>query len=264
MKARKSIGAVALAAALAVGCAAPAFAAPEDTIGGDGTKYENWSVTKDMDEDGRMISQEIEDGADGASDTPVYIDVKKSTINVAVPIELRLVAETAGGELLCPSDNVYGVWNYSTNTAVYVNKVEVEYNASFNKDGEKWELTTDSAKVGAGVEADTAELGNLMVTLNAPDAQSTGDSYVLDVAAPKVPTAEQAWKIEKGRIDTIDGQSVAAGKLFPLNFKADGCLSSIVQDADAANLFSQGNGADVTAADAFKLKYTISTAKPRA
>lgn len=263
MKATKSIGAIALSGALALGCAVPAFAAPTDTTGPDG-KYKDWSVTKDLDENGNMIAEEIEDGKDGATSTPVYIDVKKSNINVAVPIELRLVAETAGGDLLCPSDGVYGVWNYSMNTAVYVNKVEVLYNEDANKDGEQWELVTDAAQVGSGVEAADAKLGNLMVKLNAPNAVGGADSYLLDVANAKVPTAANAWRIEKSDTATKDGETYATGKAFPLNFTAGACQSSIVQDADAANLMSQGNGADKTAANAIKLKYTISTAKPKA
>ena len=261
MKARKSIGALALSAALVVGGAMPAFATPTDTTGADG-KYQDWSVTKDVDDEGNMIAQEIEDGADGASSTPVYIDVKKSNINVAVPLELRFVAETAGGELLCPSDGVYGVWNYSMNTAVYVNKVEVSYNEDANRDGENWLLTTDDTKVGSGVEADTANLGNIMVKLVAPDATGGADSYVLDTENAKVPTRAAAWRIEKSNTATNDDGTYATGRAFPLNFEKASCLSSIVQDADAANLMSQGNGADKAAANAIRLKYTISTARP--
>lgn len=262
MKATKSIGAIALSGALALGCAVPAFAAPD---GPDADGNYNPVVEWDEDESGDKVPQTIVDGADGASETPVYIDVKKSNINVAVPIELRLVAETAGGDLLCPSDGVYGVENFSMNTAVYVNKVEVVYNEDVNADGVNWELVTDATQVGSGVEAANAKLGNLMVTLAAPDAAGAADSYLLDVANPKVPTAANAWRIEKsGYITEGDGSQTPTGKMFPLNFTAGACQSSIVQDADAANLMSQGDGADKTAANAIKLKYTISTAKPKA
>lgn len=260
-KTSKLFGAIALSAAMAVGTAVPAFAAPQTNADGDYEAVVEWNE----DTDGNIIPEEIEDGADGATNTPVYIDVNKSNINVAVPIELRLVAETAGGNLICPSDGVYGVWNYSTNTAVYINKVEVGYNDDVNANGVNWELVTDSALVGDGVEATTAALGNLMVTLNAPNATGGADSYVLDVANPKVPTQATAWKVNKsGFVTEGDGSQTPTGTKFVLNFDQAGSQSSIVQDADAANLLSQGNGADKTAADAFKLKYTISTAKPKA
>ncbi len=258
-KTSKLFGAVALSAALAVGTAVPAFAAPQTNADGDFEPVVDWN----KDAEGNIDPEEIEDGADGASSTPVFIDVNKSNINVAVPIELRVVAESAGGNLLCPSDGVYGVWNYSTNTAVYINKVEVQYNDDANANGENWELVTDATQVGSGVEAANAKLGNLMVTLTAPDAAA--DTYVLDVAAAKVPTQAQPWKINKsGFVTEGDGTQTPTGTKFALNFDAAGSQSSIVQDADAANLMSQGNGADKTAANAFKLKYTISTAKPKA
>ena len=239
-KTSKLFGAIALSAALTVGCAMPAFAAPQANADGDYEAVVEWNE----DTDGNIIPEEIEDGADGATNTPVYIDVNRSNINVAVPIELRLVAETAGGNLICPSDGVYGVWNYSTNTAVYINKVEVGYNDDVNANGVNWELVTDASLVGDGVEAATA---------------------ALDVDNPKVPTQATAWKVGKSGYTTEgDGSQTPTGTKFVLNFDQVGSQSSIVQDADAANILSQGDGASKAAADAFKLKYTISTARPKA
>lgn len=265
-KTSRLLGAVVLSAALAAGTAIPAFAAPQ--TGADG-KYES-AVEWDKNADGSHKAKEVEDGADGASDTPVYIDVNRSNINVAVPMELRLVAETAGGSLICPTTGVYAVENWSTNAPVYINKVEVEYNAEVNADGANWALVQDATLVGDGVEAADAALGNLLVELSAPAAQDTtadstpavGDTYTLKVGAEnaKVPTRAKAWKIAKAG---LDGDNVIE-RTFPLNF-TENCKSSIVQDADAANLLSQGDAeAGKTAADAFKLKYTISTSRPKA
>ncbi|WP_251213268.1 hypothetical protein [Adlercreutzia murintestinalis] len=254
-KTSKLLGSIALTAALALGTAVPAFAAPSTDANGDFEPVVTWNT----DEDGNIVPETIKDGVDAGADTPVYIDVKRSNIDVAVPIELRLVAETAGGSLICPSDGVYSVINYSTNTAVYINKVEVQYNEEVNKDGVNWLLVQDSTLVGDGVEPALGgpAFGNLLVKLNAPGAVSA-DSYVLDVDNPKVPTQASAWKISKA-VDDGDGGIVE--KRFPLNFDASS-ESSIVEDADAANIFSQGDGAEKAAADAFKLKYTISTARP--
>ncbi len=256
-KTSKLFGAIALSAAMAVGTAVPAFAAPQTNADGDPQPVVTW----DTDENGDIIPETIKDGTDGGADTPVYIDVKKSNIDVAVPIELRLVAETAGGSLICPSDNVYGVYNYSTNTAVYINKVEVEYNEEANINGTYWELVQDETIVGDGIEPPLSGplYGYLFVKLNAPAAVSA-DTYTLDVDNPKVPTQASAWKISKA-VD--DGDGGVYEKFFPLNFDASSA-SSVVLDADAANIFSQGDGAEKAAADAFKLKYTISTARPTA
>lgn len=264
-KTSKLFGAMALSAALAVGTAMPAFAAPDIDANGDPQPVVEWTT----DDDGNIKPDTIKDGSD--SSTPVYIDVKKSNINVAVPIELRLVAETAGGPLVCPSNDVYGVYNYSTNTAVYINKVETVYNEDANKDGANWLLVQDGALVGDGVESAIGgpAYGNLMVELSAPSASDTtaegtpvvGDTYTLKVGddGAKIPTKAKAWKIaQAGK----DGDKVLQ-RFFPLNF-TENSKSSIVQDVDAANLFAQGDGADRAAADAFKLKYTISTSRPKA
>lgn len=239
MKVKKSAGAkataVALSAALVAGAAVPAFATDAGDTEGD-QKLNN------------------------TADTPVYIDVERAVLRVAVPMDLRMVASSAGGPLTCPSDDVYGIWNYSTNTAVYVKQVEAVYNDAVNKDGVNWRLVTDPSLVGHYRETDGADLANLMITMVAPEAQGGADAFALDASQPKIPAGTRTWRI--GKADIADG-SEAQGVMFPLNFQKDGCANSIVRDARLANRLSQGDkelGIDPAAA--FRLKFTITTARP--
>lgn len=211
-----------------------------------------------------------------SGETPVYIDVDRAVLRVAVPVDLRLVASSAGGALTCPSDGAYGIWNYSTNVPVFVGKVEALYNEQVNPGGAQWRLVSDPALVGAYRETDGAELANVMVTLVAPDAKD--DSYVLDTATAKLPGVGDTtpWRIERATAAAADGAEADAadgaevdpapgvqGTFFPINFLGEGCANSIVGDAHRANRMSTGDEATgIDPAAAFRVRFTITTARP--
>ena len=195
------------------------------------------------------------------ADTPVYLDVERAVLRVAVPMDLRLVAPAAGGALACPSDGVYGVWNYSTNTAVFINKVEAVYNERANAHGARWRLVDDASLVGPYRETDGAELANLMVVMEAPHAEGGADAFTLDAEHPTMPAADSAWRI--GKAQPAAAGAAVEGVMFPLNFQADACASSIVRDAPQALRMSQGDAAlGIDPAAAFRLRFPITTVRP--
>lgn len=164
-KTSKMIGAVALASALALGTAVPAFAAdptfPDDYTAGIG-EY-------DHQENLRQNSE---------VNTQVNVATVVTNINVAVPIDLTIVANSAGGDVVAPSSGVkpnggttatgYRIENYSE-YPVAIKNIKTEEN------GEDWKLVES---IPADLSRDTAagaKIGDLALDLAPSDAVDTPD-----------------------------------------------------------------------------------------
>lgn len=254
---KKMFGAVAVSAALALGCAAPAFAEPtnyDQTYTDGALKYgvddkyqqiDKADVAKDADGDGERDGVAIiDDQQDGNSQTPVYIQTNIAQINVAVPTKLVFVAESIGGDMMVPSAGVYSIQNYTTKAAIYITDIE----AAYADEEENWVLVDDATLVGEGVEATTAKRANLMVGM-ASDQDLNGKSVDFTI----MPDAGNL--IEASTADTdplkIDKSIENGGNVLPgqLDFTFD-ARSSVVKDAQSAN------GQEI---QAFNILFTIGT-----
>lgn len=189
-------------------------------------------------------------GAEGSVDTPVYLDVERAVLRVAVPMDVKMVAPAGGGSLACPSN--YGIWNCSTNADVFVSKVEAAYSDA-NARGALWRIVDDGSLVGAGRETDGAELANVAITLRAQEAEGGADEIALNASAPVLPAS--AWRIARAA-------SEDEPTFFPIAFTEDSACS-IVRDAERAYRMSEGDAAlGIDAASAFRMKFTITTMRP--
>lgn len=220
-KTNKIFGTVALSAALALGCAAPAFAANPTT----------WTPSVEPDP---LTAETINDG-DAASDVPFYVATNISQINVAVPTKVVFVAESAGGNVMTPSN--YKIQNFTTKSGVYVTDIQAA------QKGTQWLLTDDGTKVGDGVES-TAPFGHIKVEIQSGSFSNTvmpGKNLLADTSGTVTPLA-----ITKAGTNSSDGSTIPSD----LAFTFTGTKSSIVNDARTAN------SAEV---NAFDLTYTVST-----
>lgn len=190
-------------------------------------------------------------GAEGSADTPVYLDVERAVLRVAVPMDVKMVAPAGGGSLACPSN--YGIWNCSTNVDVFVSKIEAAYSEA-NARGALWRIVDDSSLVGPGRETDGAELANVAITLRAQEAEGGADEVALDAEAAVLPAS--AWRVARA-------SSEEDPTFFPIAFAEDSACS-IVRDAERAYRMSEGDAAlGIDAASAFRMKFTITTMRPQ-
>lgn len=187
----------------------------------------------------------------GSADTPVYLDVERAVLRVAVPMDVQLVAPAGGGALACPTN--YRIQNLSTGTEVYVAGVEAVYEDA-NRGGAYWRLVDDPALVGPGRETDGALLANALISLRAEG--DDGNADVTLRAGERISPASP-WKI--GRAASEDDPAT-----LPIAFTAESACS-IVRDAKLAFDMSQGDAAaGIDAAAAFRMKFTITTMRPQA
>ena len=188
-------------------------------------------------------------GAEGRADTPVYIDVERAVLRVAVPMDVQLVAPAGGGALACP-DN-FRIQNLSVAADVYVAGVEAVYSDA-NRDGASWRLVDDTSLVGPGRETDGARLANALIALRAEGEE--GDEAITLAAGKRVSPASP-WKI--ARAASADEPST-----LPIAFAPESACS-IVRDAKLAFDMSQGDASlGIDAASAFRMKFTITTMRP--
>lgn len=162
----KTLGALALSATLAMGCAVPAFAADEY-----GTAVGEAAVDK------------VEQGSSVATD--VLVATRITNINVAVPLTVTIVADSAGNEVLHPSAGLKhytaGAFDPDSTTGYRIENYSpfpikiADIATSDNSKGE-WalvsdEVMTEEAKVGA--------IGDLNLTLKPANAGETITGGVL-------------------------------------------------------------------------------------
>ncbi|WP_165252911.1 hypothetical protein [Adlercreutzia sp. ZJ304] len=163
-KTSKVLGAIGLSAALAIGCALPAFAEgePAGSLSEiNGNTYSNTSLPSGT-------------GTDG---TTVGVKSYISNISVQVPLEAIVYADvvgstTAGEGLKCPSSDVYKLTNKSTSLDLKVSKIDWDFckNAS-DTYITGWKIVNDSSLAKAGTPDSKLpnesgdNFGNLYITL---------------------------------------------------------------------------------------------------
>ena len=225
-KTSKIMSAVALSAALAIGTAMPAFAATTSK----GTEGE-------MEMDGSAVKTE-EVSTDGESgETSVHMKTEVSNISVTVPVKAYLYAETVGGNLGTPSKTAYRLVNTSTTTDAYIRSIAVDNTAA-----SEWLLTTDTTKVGAGVQASGVTCGNILVNMaieykNSGNQTMSEPAFALDTAAAKTLTKTDGTFIP--HMPKNNGE---------INIDLSG-QSSMLNDQIADGATTQ---------EAFKITYTVS------
>lgn len=111
-KTSKVLGALALSAAMAVGTAMPAFAAAPDF-----SKY----------------GDEGTDTADPASKqgtmgTTAWMTATTYQIDATVPLNIAMVGDMAGGQMMTPHEGVYRITNNNDQASLYVTQVDVKLN----------------------------------------------------------------------------------------------------------------------------------------
>lgn len=167
-KTSKALSGIALSAALALGCAAPAFAAPSNVDGPYGTEVGE--------------NQEYVLKQNGTMGTDVKIATVVTNINVAVPLTITIVADASGTDILAPSAGLktydastgtlpadgtgitgYRIENYST-YPVAIKGVTV----TDNSDGD-WALVES---IAADNLTKTGQYGDLALTLTPSAAKA--------------------------------------------------------------------------------------------
>lgn len=265
MKKSKMIGAIALSTALALGCAVPAFADPY------GTKM------------GEMDHQDELKQHDDSMGTDVNVATMITNISVAVPLDLTIVADSAGGPIAAPSAGVkqldstgnmvtaddaitgYRIENYST----YPVKIE-GISVTDNSDGQ-WELVSALAADGK-TTGGANKVGDLCLTLapSAPKAWTAAIPTVNegDVTTNATPVAlfdaksavvNPAWIVDRQVSDTqpsIMGLTLAGNSSALKNVNDASVLLGTADDPQDP---------DPTMADcAFRITYTVAAASTAA
>lgn len=223
-KTSKIFGAIALSAALAMGTAVPAFAAPEwnddkdvpQNVEADDllTKESNNKTTTnggdlatgETDKDtGKMTTEKNT----GASKVRVLSDAGQ--ISATIPIMVYVVADTTGGELLVtPTGNAprnpgdtgsqfinyggYRIENYSQDTAIRIAGITV---VEENSGTYTWEYTNDSSHLGKGKEAPSGKVGYIELTIT-PNSESESSATMITL---KKDDSQAAFLENASRID---------------------------------------------------------------
>ncbi|WP_165062494.1 hypothetical protein [Adlercreutzia sp. ZJ154] len=247
-KTSKIFGAVALSAALAVGTVMPAFAAVTggDIEGSDMSKYNN--ATK------------------AGITTNVKLKAEITNIDVAVPLNVVVVADSAGGFVSCPSvggknevDGAYKATGYrienNSSFPVAVTNVKVAMDA--NATG--WTLkpaSTDGSTI-ATVNP-TGAVGDLAMSLKPSDAKSASADEADKVAGKN--EGNQKKTTDNTAIDLVvdtDGTDVDwMVKAKPAD-QALPCIMGLEMAGNSTKLNSIADGLK-TGQQIFTISYTVS------
>ncbi|WP_165063059.1 hypothetical protein [Adlercreutzia sp. ZJ154] len=254
-KTSKVLGAIGLSAALAIGCALPAFA----------DDYEGYLANSK--DDPKYHEQSLA-GTDEGDGTTVGVKSYISNISVQVPLEAIVYADVVGGNLNCPSASVYTLTNNSTSLDLKVTGITWDYckkgtdgsNASGWKivnDNNMAKINTDSNVLPKAEEfpAGTDLFGNLYVTLKGADmtvpnpsggsAITTGATMQLKddkSVAEATDSAELNWIVSK---QTVNASGVVDS---PTKYQ-------ITMAGSNSQLLNQVKGG--THMEVFKVKYTF-------
>ena len=177
-KPNKRLGALALSATLALGCAAPAFADPYGT-----------------DVDGASVETKKQ-GESVATDVKVATIV--TNINVAVPLNVTIVADAASNQVLAPSAGLKhyagGAYDGSATTGYRIENyspfpVKIADIATLDTSAGGWALVSTDV---LGQEAAAGSIGDLNLTLKPANAGSTitGGTMISNDEGNKNPDAE--------------------------------------------------------------------------
>jgi len=260
-KTSKALSGIALSAALALGCAAPAFAAPDNADGPYGTEVGTQQ---------QYVKKQNETTA-----TDVKIATVVTNINVAVPLNITIVADAAGTDIMHPSAGMkhqdasgallatngitgYRIENYST-YPIAIKGIEV----TDNSDGD-WALVE---AIAADNLTKTGEYGDLALTLtpsaakavNAVPTVNEGDKSggnnavtLFDALGAK---QEPGWIVDRKVSDDIPA-------IMGLLIEGKNSALKNVND-DSVLLGDKDNPQDpdpVKADEAFKIIYTVGAA----
>lgn len=238
-KTSKLFGAVALSAALAMGCAVPALASTAD-----GTDV------------GTTMSTPKEPGDTGEGHEGMHTDVSVKTkigqISVSVPLTVTIVAPTEGGAVAAPSA---GLKDVAAGTAT-IKGYRIENTSSFPVEISK--VATKAAGSEWAITGTTYNKGLLTMTLTPSDTAKANLGLTDDVTAinegdrtgKKTPVAidgteqEAGWKIAGGGTATnprIMGLILAG---------TSSAIKNVGAVADADNSLT-------AAEDAFTVSYTV-------
>lgn len=162
-KTSKLFGTMALSAALALGCAMPAFAAePYGTSVDETTGPEN-----------------VKQGSNVSTD--VHVATRITNINVAVPLNVTIVADAASNEVLAPTSGLKhytdGAFDASATTGYRIENyspfpVKITDIATQDTSDGAWVLTADDV---IGEEAKAGKIGDLNLTIK-PSGFSQSDT----------------------------------------------------------------------------------------
>ncbi len=258
-KTSKVLGAIALSATLAAGCAIPAFAADEyGTAVGDQQEY----VKKHND----------------TVATDVKIATVVTNINVAVPLNITIVADAAGTDIMHPSAGMkhqdasgallatngitgYRIENYST-YPIAIKGIEVTDNSNG-----QWELVDAIAADGTATTGGPNKVGDLALTLTPAAAvnnttqylvnegDKSGGNNVVRLFDAVTTKQEPGWIVDRKVSDDIPA-------IMGLLIEGKNSALKNVND-DSVLLGDKDNPQDpdpVKADEAFKIIYTVGAA----
>lgn len=162
-KMTKTFGVVAASAALALGCAMPAFAAD--------------SLTVEVGADNNVTGTDA-DGASGSTVVNLYGVDSSKQIKAVIPIDMTVSAPKTGGALTCPTPGAYKITNQSSDVDIKLTKAQ----AKANTDGQ-WQISTSTLtadsldttykKIQLILAPQTDEFGVSAATLTLTGAEDT-------------------------------------------------------------------------------------------
>ncbi len=227
-KTTRMIGACALSMSLVLGCAAPAFAvgdpnaAKTDTYGTD--------VDNTLEAD-RLLDRQ-EGTEDAKVDTDVHVATMITNINVAVPLNVTLVADSKGGDIMKPSAGVkvanddgtfnpegikgYRIENYSSYP------VKIDAVKTTEDDEGFWRLVND-LDTTTFISATDSKVGDLDLELAPSDANAAIMSKnegniaadkaaeIVDLAAAKAAEQNPGWIIDSAKSVYDTGDNAGKG-----------------------------------------------------
>lgn len=294
----RMIGACALSATLALGCAAPAFAVGDPNA----AKTDTYGTNADN----TLAEERLKDRAEGSDDAKVDTDVHVATmitnINVAVPLNITLVADSKGGDIMKPSAGVkvanddgtfnpegikgYRIENYSS----YPIKID---SVQTTEDEEGFWCLVNDLNTTTFISTTNSKVGDLDLEL-APSDASTGimaknegniakdtANQIVDLAAAKAAAQNPGWIVDSAKSTYATGENAGKGLepsimgllLYGQNsrLKSVNDSSKLLRDSgdpDAATTSDWRVGEDVKTEDggrympdkAFKITYTVSAA----
>ena len=258
-KSGKALGALALSATLAMGCAVPAFAA--DEYGTDIGIYSDHTENLKQNDS-------------------VYTDVKIATmitnINVAVPLDVTIVADSAGTSVLHPSAGLKNYTNGAFDPAATTG-YRIENSSSYPVAIKNIQVTDSSSgewAVVASLNADnnthTGTIGDLELTLEPSEAQSgmsgsnktqwnegnKGTGGALNLATALDASIDPSWIVERKVSD--DEPSIMGLLLSGRNSILRNVNEGSILLGDASN---PQDPDPVLADNAFRITYTVGAAK---
>lgn len=218
------VGAVALSAALVLGCATPAFA--EVSASGD-TAFD-----------------QAAGAATGDQTTVVQLEATTTQINATVPVTVVVSAKIEGGKMITPSAGAYKIVNNSTAGSLYVTSAAGTLVAGEWSDAASTDAAADTA--APRPEGDTAKYGSVVVTLTSGAlgeadvdtgvvelGTTTNEPITLAGLTKTDIKAESPWVIEKATV--ADGAT--KGTELGLKLAARGsALADLTTASDAVKL----------------------------